>query len=281
MEAWLSRFDRNTADAYRRDIDQFATWLDRDPLTATRPEVQAWIGHLRDTGLAPSTIRRKASSASSYLNYAAEEGTIDTNPAAHVRRPRGAGDVELGLTAEQTRLLLDAARDISTTAHALVLLLVTTGLRISEAVGADLGDITTDSDHVVLRVKRKGGNIDLVPLAPSVHVVLTADGRDVGPLFLSNRGRRLDRQAAGRLISTAGKRAGLVHVHPHQLRHTAATQAIEAGEPLEAVQALLGHASPATTQKYLRAINRLDGSARTANTLARTFGTQDHKEDPR
>jgi site-specific recombinase XerD len=268
---WLARYPATTREAYARDIRQFTKWLTADPLTADRVAVQAWLTELARQGRKPPTIRRKASAVSSLLAYAVSEDLIPANPAAHTRRPSGGQAVRLGLTDDDTRKLLAAAQTTSRTAYALVALLVSTGVRISEACGANLESIGQDSSHATLEVRRKGGRRDRVPLPPEVLAAIRAAAGDntAGPLFIGARGARLSRHAAAWQLRQLAAKAGIEHVYAHRLRHTAATLAIRAGYPLEKVQAMLGHASPETTQRYIKAIANLDDSPSYA--LARTL----------
>jgi site-specific recombinase XerD len=266
--AWLNRFSDNTADGYRRDLNQFASWLRHttgktDLLATERIDVQNWIKHLRTRKhLTDPTIRRKASAVSSFFEYAAEEDTIPHNPARHTRRPKGETAIKLGLSTDDARRLVATARNHSPAAYALVLLMITSGLRISEAVGINTDDITTNHGRDVVHVTRKGGSRSYVRIAPTVReAVLTAsNNREEGPIFLGPRQRRLSRRRAGTLLTQLGHTAGIQHVTPHLLRHTAATQAILNGTPIEDVQQLLGHRSIDTTRRYIRAIDNNDRS---------------------
>ncbi len=259
--SWLSQYPTSTSDSYRRDLAQFETWLkhttgETNLLEVARVDVQNWLKHLRTRRyLTDPTIRREASSLSSFFEYCAQEGHIDTNPARRTKRPKGETAVKLGLPEHQVRKLVTAALDHSPSAYALTLLLVTSALRISEAIGIDVDHITDNMGYPVIEVTRKGGTRERVRIAPIVRQALLVDGdnRDEGPIFLGPKQHRLSRRAAGTLIRELGETAGIGHVTPYLLRHTAATNAIQAGEPLEEVQAL-GHKNPATTQRYIQAL---------------------------
>jgi integrase/recombinase XerD len=137
-------------------------------------------------------------------------------------------------------------------------------LRISEAVGLDVDDLSRDGAYV--RVVGKGDRERLVPVGePALEAVSryvdeirplqVREGRTLpdrgGPLFLSSRGGRLTRQAAWETVRAAARRAGLSgHISPHTLRHSFATHLLEGGADLRVVQELLGHASINTTQLY-------------------------------
>jgi integrase len=149
----------------------------------------------------------------------------------------------------------------STRDHALASLLALNGLRISEALGADIGDLDFDRGHRTLRIVRKGGKHAIVPLAPrtSRALDLYLGERTSGPLFLGALGGRMDRCAADRTVKRLARRAGIAkRISPHSLRHSFITAALDAGVALRDVQEAASHADPRTTMRYDRARQSLD-----------------------
>jgi site-specific recombinase XerD len=264
---FLAGFDSpRTVDAYGRDLRDWFAWCHLqhlEPLAATRVDVDLYARTLKDDGRAPSTIARRLSTLASYYRYAVEEGFLaSASPLTHVRRPSVADDSPtLGLDRNELKALLDAAQAASARDYALACLLAYNGLRISEALDADVDDLATVQGHRTLAITRKGGRRALVALAPRTVDALDThlEGRTTGPLFPTRSGRRLDRHAAGRMVVRAAKAAGVDHtVSPHSLRHTFVTLAREAGASLEDVQDAAGHADPRTTRRYDRARHNLD-----------------------
>jgi integrase len=154
---------------------------------------------------------------------------------------------------------LGSARD-----HALASLLALNGLRISEALGADIDDLDVDRGHRTLRVVRKGGKHAIVPLAPrtSRALDLYVGERPSGPLFLGALGGGMDRCAADRMVKRLARRAGIAkRISPHSLRHSFITAALDAGVALRDVQEAASHADPRTTMRYDRARRSLDRHA--------------------
>jgi integrase/recombinase XerD len=148
--------------------------------------------------------------------------------------------------------------------HALLSLLALNGLRVSEAVGADIEALGIERGHRTLVVTRKGGKIVTVPLAPRTARALDlAIGEHTGgPVLLTRDGRRLDRHGAGRIVRRTARRAGIAKtVTPHTLRHAFITAALDAGVPLRDVQEAASHADPRTTMRYDRARGSLDRHA--------------------
>jgi integrase/recombinase XerD len=184
------------------------------------------------------------------------------NPLAHVKRPPTDGtSTTLGLDRAEAVRFLDAAQAAGPRDHALVCLLLLTGLRVNEALAADVEELGTDRGHQVLAITGKGGRRRLVPLAPrTAHAIAEhLAGRAGGPLLLANDGRRLTRQQAARVVARLARRAGIAKpISPHSLRHTAITLALDDGASLRTVQASVGHADPKTTVRYDRARRGLD-----------------------
>jgi len=263
-----------TLSAYGSDLAGFAAFLRGQgsgrgsaQWDASPEPAQRYLNEQRTRWhRAPSTVRRRAAALRAFYRFAFAEELVSVDVASLLDLPRQARRLPDTLdTAAVERLLL--APDEGTPAglrdRALLELLYACGLRISEAIGLDLEDLSTEGAYV--RVIGKGDRERLVPVGepalealdgyltavrPSlVHETRTPATRG-GPLFLSARGRRLGRQAAWQLVRDAARRAGLGHVSPHTLRHSFATHLLEGGADLRVVQELLGHASINTTQLY-------------------------------
>ena len=274
--AWLVGHPANTATAYRRDLEAWATWcagLGVHPLAAERHHVDLWVRHLTSTPqpatgrpASAATVARKLSALSGFYDFGVHDAQVLTHsPVASVRRPRVSDESQaVGLTADELRRLLAAAAADSPRSAALLSLLTFCGLRISEALGADVRDFGHDQGHRVLRVIRKGGKAARVPLAGPVVRALEGyiGDRKTGPIFLSSDGTsrypyRSAHRHLGRLCQVAGLPAG---VTPHSLRHSFATEALRLGAALQDVQDALGHADPRTTRRYDRSRHNLDRS---------------------
>ena len=259
-----------TIAAYRTDLADFAAtpgiadgW-DRSPDAAVRYLAgrARRAGPNRSRGLAPTSLRRRAASIRGFYRFAFGEGLIGVDVAQHIDLPRQPRLLPETLTVDEVAGLLDAAPDLR--AKALLELLYAAGLRVSEALGLDLEDVSLDGAFV--RVIGKGDRERLVPIGDIAVDWLTRwllEGRPIlvarsrapldrgGPVFLGERGGRLARQQAFAIVRAAAKAAGLgERVSPHTLRHSFATHLLEGGADLRIVQELLGHASISTTQLY-------------------------------
>lgn len=148
----------------------------------------------------------------------------------------------------------------------MITLLLTNGLRISEAISARIEDLSINEGHRVLRYRRKGNRRTTAPLTAGVLVALDAliGGRTEGPIFVTATGTALDRVAAWRLIRRLARQAGIEsadRITPHSMRATFITTALDEGVPLRDVQDSVGHADPRTTRGYDRSRNNLSRHA--------------------
>ncbi len=287
VAGWLlERPSPNTRTAYSADLGRLAAYLTArgvHPLDATRPQIAAWAESMRQVldadgrrTVSESTIARRLSVASSFYAYAVSAGVLDANPVKDLRRPKRSVD-EDGIvwldTPQMRQFLAAAAREGRGTQrrrnHALLAVMLTTAARTTEVLAADVSDLGHTGGHRVLYVTRKGGKRQALPIAPWVGRLVDdyLDGRTDGPLFATSaRGGgygRMDEPSLLRLVRRVGAAAGLPNaerLHPHSLRHSAVTGALEAGGSLRDVQALAGHADPRTTERYDRMRGRLDKS---------------------
>jgi len=257
-----------TRDAYMLDLRQFTTWCREHGMhlfEARRADIECFARDLEAKGRARSTVSRRLATIAGFYRYAVEEDLLVHSPAAHVRRPHL--DYEshaIGLDRNEVGALLVAAGLGTPAEHALVSLLALNGLRVSEAVGADIEDLSSQRGHRVLAITRKGGKKAIVPLAPRTAraIDLAIGERCTGPIFLGTSGNRLDRHETGRIGRRVGRRAGLTkNIGPHTRRHAFITAALDAGVPLRDVQEAASHADPRTTMRYDRARASLDRHA--------------------
>jgi len=266
--AFLLGYAGHTRAAYARDLADWGRFCEQvgvDPLQATRAHVDAYARSLAELEhRSPATVARRLSALAGFYRYALSEDLIVRNPVAPIRRPKGGSDtVSTGLDRDELSALVAAAKADSPRSHALVILLGLNGLRVSEALAADVTDLSTERGHRVLFITRKGGKRATVPLAPRTAETLDAylAGRTTGPLFATSTGARLDRAATWRLLRKLARRAvprKAGSIHPHDLRHSFVTLSLDAGASLRDVQDAAGHADPRTTRRYDRARYNLD-----------------------
>jgi site-specific recombinase XerD len=266
--AFLAGYGQTTREAYARDLrawGDFLACIGVEVLAAHRVHVDAFARQGEEVSVSPATIARRLSALSGFYAYALDEGLIVRSPVARVRRPRVSDESpRLGVDRAEMRALLDTAHASGSRDHALACLLALSGLRVSEALAADVSDLAHERGHRTLKLRRKGGKRQTVALAPRTAAALDAmlEGRNTGPLFATRTGRRMDRHAALKVVRRLARTAGVEHVvSPHSLRHGFVTAALDAGVPLRDVQDAAGHADPRTTRRYDRSRHSLDRAA--------------------
>src|SRR4029453_15795603 len=251
LAGFLAGYSGLTRDAYTLDLRQYVAWCTEHRVAvfdARRVDIEYFARHLESLGRARATIARRLCTVACFYRYAEQEDLISVSPAAHVRRPRL--DYEshaTGLDRNEVGALLVAAGLSNARDHALISLLALNGLRVSEALGADIEDLGLERGHRPLTILRKGGKVVTIPLAPRTAraIDLAVGERSEGRIFIGANGERIDRHAAGRIVRRIARRAGIAkRVGPHTLRHAFITAALDAGVPLRDVQEAASHADP-------------------------------------
>jgi site-specific recombinase XerD len=257
-----------TVDAYRRDLDSLAAFLGHSPATATAEEVEGWLADLRGRGQAPSSVARRAAAARTFYRHLVALDRRPDNPAAEVDLPRRHRRLPRSLSLGEVERLIDAANGVTPRSlrdRALVELLYGAGLRVSEAIGLERGDV--DLEGRTVRCIGKGDKERVVPLGTQAVAALRRylsrgrpylDRRHRPELFLNAQGGGLTRAGAFLVLRKLAARAGLdpEQVHPHLLRHSFATHLLEGGADLRSVQEMLGHADLGTTELYTHVSDR-------------------------
>jgi integrase/recombinase XerD len=261
---------RNTLEAYRSDLLQLGRFLAErgvSALDAGPADIGDFLtrlakGDADHRPASPATIHRKSACLRSFYRHLRREGLRESDPTATLSAPRRSRKLPQVLTrAEVERLLSQpsggdpyALRD-----RALLELMYASGLRASEAIGLELGDV--DPDERVLRARGKGSRERMVPIGQVAMKALHAyfergrpqlvKQRDESHIFVNFRGGQLTRQGLYKIVRRHATGAGLAdRMSPHTLRHTFATHLLAGGCDLRSVQEMLGHADVSTTQLY-------------------------------
>jgi integrase/recombinase XerC len=292
MRAWIERFiealsaekgfSPNTCRAYRNDLEQFFAYVREsansllkgaEEINVTDVDdvlIRSYLGFLHKKNQ-KSTIARKLSALRSFFRFLVKRGAINTNPAESILTPKRGKPIPNYLPVDEMFRLLDGVKGESLLAlrnRAILETLYSTGVRVAEMAGMDVGDV--DFDKGFVRVMGKGRKERLTPVGKKALACIRAyldkrgkvarsgmTGSD--PLLINNRGGRLTTRSIARLLEKVVRQLGLLRpVTPHGLRHTFATHMLDAGADLRVVQELLGHASLTTTQRYTHvSIDRL------------------------
>jgi integrase/recombinase XerC len=262
--------------AYRRDLQRLSKLAEGRPMPdLTAADVRRAAGRLHSQGLAPASIARMLSAWRAFFRHLAARGLASSNPALGIRGPRRPQRLPKALAPDQAVALASqragqgalALRD-----HAIVELLYSSGLRLSELVALDLRPYAAerwrpaslgwiDLGEREVTVTGKGSKRRSVPVGqPAVDSLRAwlAARPTLAPeaqraLFVSTRGTRLSPRSIQVRLQQLATRLGLgVRVHPHVLRHSMASHLLQSSGDLRAVQELLGHANISTTQVYTR-----------------------------
>jgi integrase/recombinase XerC len=277
------RLSPHTDSNYRRDLLAFADWCDGQQLpdwtTIDAQHVRVHAARCHRDGLAPRSIQRRLSAMRGYFNFLIREGVLPQNPAADVRAPKAPKRLPKALDVDRMGRLLQKpgatpardprgeAGDAPTAADepatldvrdlAIMELFYSSGLRLAELVGLQLGDL--DLKDRTVRVLGKGSKTRIVPVGRQALSALqawlperaTLALPDERAVFVGRNGRRLGARGVQLRVAEFAKRRGLdVKVHPHLFRHSFATHLLESSQDLRGVQELLGHANISTTQVY-------------------------------
>ncbi len=257
------RASKHTCSNYQRDLEklkQFFSarkleeWTDLDARQA-----RVFPATLHQSGLSSASIQRALSAARSFYRYLLREKKVKLSPFDGASAPKSKRHLPNTLTAEQVAHLVSdkESTNIAIRDRAIMELFYSSGLRLSELVKLDLGDI--DFDEASVRVTGKGEKVRIVPVGrfaiEAINKWLESRpamaAKDETAMFTSQRGTRLSTRAVQQRINYWAKRLGLdVRVHPHMLRHSFASHILQSSSDLRAVQELLGHSDISTTQIY-------------------------------
>lgn len=258
----------NTLDAYRRDLDDLATFLSRaavDVAAADTEAIRDWLAHQAASGMAARTQARRLSCIRQFYLFLFAEGLRADDPTTTVDAPRLGRPLPKYLSEAEVAALLDAARALEAETGilmtALLETLYATGLRVSELVSLPAAAVARDPS--VLIVRGKGGKERMVPLSDPARAALSAwcsvrdaaqpKGKASRWLFPSHGASgHLSRSGFAKMLARIAVAAGLDpgRVSPHVLRHSFASHLLAGGADLRSVQQMLGHADIATTEIY-------------------------------
>jgi integrase/recombinase XerC len=226
--------------------------------------IRSYLGELFDK-CRRTTIARKLSALKSFFRYLELRGLAPLNPAAEITTPKQERYIPTYLPIDDMFALLeqpDREKQLGLRDLAILELLYSSGLRVSELVALDIGGL--DLNSRLVRVSGKGGKERLLPVGRKAIAAIreylehaeksrkkAGYSNSHGPVFLNYRGGRLSARSVDRLIKRYSKECGIMmQISPHSLRHTFATHLLDGGADLRSIQELLGHVNLSTTQKY-------------------------------
>lgn len=254
------RLSAHTARSYGRDIGMLIELAGAVPLEGLQVhDVRRFVAQLHARGLDGRSLARALSAWRGFFNYLARDHGYRHNPCAGLRAPKAAKRLPRALSPDEAGRLMeiDGAGPLALRDRAMLELLYSSGLRLSELTGLRLGDV--DFDDATVRVTGKGAKTRVVPIGSyalaALRGWLTQRGRlaraGERALFLNRTGGALSPRSVQLRLAQWARRCGLGRqVHPHALRHSFASHLLQSSGDLRAVQEMLGHASISTTQVY-------------------------------
>lgn len=264
-QIWLEEgLARNTLESYRRDLAQFATWLENrgtQMLAVNRADLEQYLA-CKSPVSKPRSIGRLIASLRRFYRYFLREGRVAADPTVQLDSPKLPRSLPKSLTEEDVVALLKAPDDglmLGLRDRAMLETLYATGLRVTELVNLKVSEVSMQEG--VVRVVGKGSKTRLVPLGEEAldwiarYITesrpMILDGQLSDSLFATQRGGAMTRQSFWYLIKRYAKLAGISKpMSPHTLRHAFATHLLNHGADLRVVQMLLGHSDISTTQIY-------------------------------
>ena len=273
MDSWIDKFIRHldyerrlspqTSKNYRRDLlallefreySGVASWGAMDS-----EHFRAFSASCFRKGLSARSIQRRLSACRTFFRYLIREKHVDKNPISNVSAPKAGKRLPGNLDADRMARLLDIPGDgpLVDRDRAILELLYSSGLRLSELTDLDLGDV--DMHDATVHVTGKGNKDRIIPVGRKALAALRQWGLtrsgladvDETALFVSNRGSRISPRSVQARVTHWARRQGIdTNVYPHLFRHSFATHLLESSHDLRGVQELLGHANISTTQVY-------------------------------
>jgi len=272
-EAWIEKFIRHltyerqlsdlTVKNYTRDLRSIAAYCDKISIdkwgSLDNEHVRSYSAACYRKGLSPRSIQRQLSAARTFYRFLLREKHVSTNPVQSVSAPKAGKRLPENLDADRMARLLDIPGDgpLVIRDRAILELLYSSGLRLAELTGLNVGDV--DLADGTVAVTGKGGKDRIIPVGKFAKQALRAWLKERGNLaatderamFVSQRGTRISPRSVQARVDHWAKRQGIdTRVYPHLFRHSFATHLLESSHDLRGVQELLGHANISTTQVY-------------------------------
>ena len=256
----------NTLQSYRRDIEQYEKYVNDNKinyLKATEETIIQYMDYLREENKKESTISRNLASTRSFYQFLIRSKKIKKDPTMTIESPKVEKRVPSILTSKEVELLLDQPKDVDlkgTRDKAMLEFAYATGMRVTEMISLNLDDVRLDESYVVCKGKNKSRNIPLGSMSLKALKEYIDEARpylikneDEEALFVNVNGTRLTRQGFWKIVKFYKEQAHInKEITPHILRHSFATQLLQNGADLKAIQTMLGHSDISSTQVYMQ-----------------------------
>ncbi len=267
----VRRKSLNTVESYKRDINQYITYLNRCGVTdisgSVKSNVLMYLLELKDMGKATSTISRTLASLRSFYMFLVQNGVMEENPTTNLEAPRVEKKLPRILTGEQVELLMEQPSDADHKGirdRAMLEVLYAAGIRVSELINLNVGDVNLFMGFIRCAGEKKEriipiGNKAIDALGKYIekarpYMIRRPDER---ALFVNCSGARLSRQGFWKIVKYYRQKAGIeTEITPHTLRHSFAAHLLENGADLHSIQEMMGHADISSTQVYSNLVNK-------------------------
>ena len=259
----VKNFSEHTTKNYKRDLDKFIRFLSDNSTSLEKcdeQDIRLFVNQERRKGLSPRSIQRVLSSCRSFFNYLVEHKGFEKNHAQNISSPKSSKSLPKALDADLIQKLLNfkPKTELETRDKAIAELFYSSGLRLSELQGIDIGDISIKER--TCRVIGKGNKTRDLPIGRQAVKSLRdwilirekySNENDLA-IFINKQGNRLSNRSIQARLKKLSTERGLPAVHPHMLRHSFASHILESSGDLRAVQEMLGHADIGTTEIYTK-----------------------------
>ena len=259
----VKNFSGHTTKNYKRDLDKFIRFLSDNSTSLEKcdeQDIRLFVNQERRKGLSPRSIQRVLSSCRSFFNYLVEHKGFEKNHAQNISSPKSSKSLPKALDADLIQKLLNfkPKTELETRDKAIAELFYSSGLRLSELQGIDIGDISIKER--TCRVVGKGNKTRDLPIGRQAVKSLRdwilirekySTESDLA-IFINKQGKRLSNRSIQARLKKLSTERGLPAVHPHMLRHSFASHILESSGDLRAVQEMLGHADIGTTEIYTK-----------------------------
>jgi len=261
----------NTISSYMRDIKQFSEWLraneDKDVIDAAQQNIADYLAYLEREGRTGATVSRCLASLKNFYSHVVSSGFLEKTPVTDIHVNRGERKLPQILEGREIELLLAQPACVDAKGYrdkAMLEVMYATGIRVSELIALDIGDVNLDMGVVKCSSAKKTRAIPLYPAAlkalstyiKDIRQNMLADLNETA-LFVNVNGVRMSRQGFWKILKFYQASAHIdKEITPHTLRHSFAVHLLENGADLGSLQELMGHSDISSTQMYTQMINQ-------------------------
>ena len=260
------KLSENTLQSYKRDLKQFKRYIEACEVNynhVKEDDIKDYIRELQEDGKKPSSISRCIASIRSFYQFILKRKKIKADPTANIQSPKIEKRVPSVLTSKEVELLLNQPKDVDLKGirdKAMLEFAYATGMRVTEIISLNIEDVNLEEGYVMCKADNKQRNITLGTMSLNALKEYVEQARDVlikeedeKALFVNINGGRLTRQGFWKIIKYYKEQAHITkEITPHVLRHSFATQLLQNGADLKAIQTMLGHSDISSTQIYMQ-----------------------------